>query len=72
MRMIRIYPMREVVPEHPTAGRIKAGGLGTMWPADQFTFRRIADGDISKEDPNLSVSAAAPQLSRTRTRRSDH
>jgi len=50
MRLIEVKAKSEQNErlEHPSHGPLKGGGKGTMWPADQFTFRRIRDGDIEE------------------------
>jgi hypothetical protein len=33
--------------KHPTGVRFSDNPMGTSWPNDQFTTRRIRDGDIA-------------------------
>ena len=48
---------------HPTAGGF-TNPNGTAWPSDQFTHRRVRDGDIEiVPDPNVAVAPDAPALS---------
>jgi hypothetical protein len=34
--------------KHPDGTSLKSMTEPTQWPADQFTFRRIADGDVKE------------------------
>ena len=46
---------------HPDGQPLKLEGF--EWPADSFTYRMIADGDLTTEKPaNLPLSAAAPEM----------
>jgi hypothetical protein len=55
MAKIKVTPNRENVPPHPVDGPIRPEG--SMWTADQYTFRLIRDGDITEvvEDPGVGV-----------------
>lgn len=46
MSDIQVKPTRVDCPAHPTAGKLPPDG--GPWPADQFTFRRLRDGDIER------------------------
>ncbi len=46
---IGVKPVRpDTCPAHPLAGRLPPEGA--QWPADQFTFRRLRDGDVVRLD----------------------
>lgn len=68
MAKIKVTPNREVVPPHPIDGEIRPEG--SMWTADQYTFRLIRDGDITEVppegsgDPQRSRSADDPEAKR--------
>ena len=51
MAKIHVRPNRDVVPPHPIDGAMRPDG--SMWTADQYTFRLIRDGDIVEvvDDP---------------------
>jgi hypothetical protein len=52
---IYVKSTRPDLPPHPVDGALpKDGG---WWPADQFTFRRIQDGDIEETDPPAPAQA---------------
>jgi hypothetical protein len=57
--MIHLKPARPGLRLiHPTAGALpEAGGA---WPADQFTFRRLRDGDVERIDAKVDAPSAAP------------
>ncbi|WP_375791181.1 hypothetical protein ACE102_07470 [Bradyrhizobium sp. vgs-9] len=64
VRKIRVKAVGDLKLKHPTAGAIRPEG--SMWPADQFTMRRIRDGDIIVEKGDAAARpkakpAAAPQ-----------
>lgn len=47
---IKVFPGTDGANlSHPSAGPIKASG--SMWPQDQFTFRRLADGSVTRDHP---------------------
>ncbi|GGC94623.1 hypothetical protein [Chelatococcus reniformis] len=55
MSDMRVRPARQGMGlKHPLAGELP--DEGGLWPADQFTFRRIGDGDI-KEVADQPVDA---------------
>lgn len=71
---IKVKPLRDDLPPHPVGGALpKAGG---RWPADQFTFRRMRDGDIeevaddnpSDDKPSADAPAEPPKPSNQRGR----
>jgi hypothetical protein len=46
---INVRPANAAVAKfikHPTGVGFGPNPVGTAWPADQFTFRRLQDGDI--------------------------
>jgi hypothetical protein len=55
---MKVFPKNEDVRRvlyHPTAGKFRAEGPAD-WPDDEFTNRRIKDGDIAPEggtDPQM-------------------
>ena len=54
MNMIRVWPANEDIRravKHPSGGGFTNKEAGTAWPADQFTYRRINDGDVLTTDP---------------------
>jgi hypothetical protein len=52
--------MRELI-RHPTAGLFRDKG-GAAWPMDQFTMRRIRDGDIKMmEDQDQTPKVSPPR-----------
>ena len=55
--------IRRVI-QHPTGIKFRAEGP-VDWPTDSYTHRRIADGDVTTEDPN------APPAARSRPPRAD-
>ena len=56
MADIAVWPARAGMNlSHPVAGPLADDG--GMWPEDQFTFRRIQDGDVTREKP---AAADAP------------
>ena len=52
--------IRRVI-QHPTGVKFRAEGP-VDWPGDSYTHRRIADGDVTTEDPN----APPPETQSTR------
>lgn len=66
---IKVRPLRENCPVHPTGGVLPAEG--GMWPADQFTFRRMRDGDIERvpDEPAASVDDKSDDQSAPAKRR---
>jgi hypothetical protein len=49
MADIAVKPAREGMSlAHPVAGLLP--DEGGFWPEDQFTFRRLRDGDITRAD----------------------
>jgi hypothetical protein len=47
--LVRVRPIRDVAKQfvrHPVVGGFTGGDEGTTWPLDQFTMRRLRDGDI--------------------------
>ncbi len=54
---------------HPKAGALTGGDGGTLWPADSFTHRRIAEGSLVRESmrtvlPDSPTSQVAPRVRR--------
>jgi len=65
MTAIKVWPASDAVRKyvrHPSGGVLKDDPAGTSWPADQFTFRRIADGDVLTEAPQSSEPPAASKV----------
>jgi len=58
---MRVKPNREDCPAHPIDGALAPEG--GLWTADQFTFRRLRDGDIVE----IKDSAPATEERRART-----
>ncbi|MCA1524301.1 hypothetical protein [Bradyrhizobium yuanmingense] len=64
-RKLRVKAVGDSKLSHPHAGRIRPEG--SLWPADQFTMRRIREGVITVEKeepaakPKAKPPAAAPQ-----------
>ena len=64
---IKVYPGHDGAGLiHPKAGALSGGEGGTMWPADNFTHRRIADGSLVTESmrtilPDSPASQIAPR-----------
>lgn len=57
--------MRDII-RHPSAGGFRAEG-GADWPLDQFTMRRLRDGDITQEEaPSAEQRDAATRDRRAR------
>ena len=55
MADIAVWPVREGMNlAHPVAGALPDSGGD--WPADQFTFRRLRDGDITRTKPEEAPS----------------
>lgn len=56
---INVKAKREgLILQHPIDGKLPdAGG---MWTADQFTFRRIRDGDIEQVVDDAAAKTQAP------------
>ena len=57
-RMIRVWPKNDDIRRlirHPTAGALTPKAEGDLWPEDQFTFRRIKDGDVLTSAPRAAV-----------------
>jgi hypothetical protein len=56
---VRVRAANEMIKQyifHP-AGRLRFGADGTVeWPDDQFTQRRVRDGDVTIEKVELSKS----------------
>jgi hypothetical protein len=56
---MKVWPLNERARKH--VAHPIAGPFGTRefadWPADQFTFRRIRDGDITDKDPGTKQLA---------------
>ena len=66
---MRVWPKNETVRKtlkHPSGAAFRQEGPGD-WPDDSFTYRRIVDGDVLKEDPGAKAEpvvekrAAAPR-----------
>ncbi len=50
---------------HPFEGVLSVDG--GLWPADQFTFRRLQDGDIVRADaPTQPATVDAPKAEPTK------
>jgi hypothetical protein len=50
---VQVWPKNEQIRKiirHPTAGAFGVEGP-SVWPDDQYTARRIADGDVLTEAP---------------------
>lgn len=57
---IGVKPVRaDTCPAHPLAGKLPPEGA--QWPADQFTFRRLRDGDVVRLDPVAAPSTDSPK-----------
>jgi hypothetical protein len=57
---IRVYPLSEVVKGHLDLFKHPAGNMplradGSDWPLDEFTSRRLRDGDITDQAPTAPV-----------------
>lgn len=53
--VVMVLPKSEAVCKciaHPTGRRFRNLTTPVDWPADQFTFRRLADGTAIRVDPN--------------------
>ena len=51
-RVVRVVPANDTLRKyltHPTRGKMNAEG-STEWPNDQFTRRRIKEGDVTVEE----------------------
>ncbi|WP_038384958.1 hypothetical protein [Bradyrhizobium elkanii] len=64
VRKLRVKAVGDLKLKHPSAGMIRPEG--SLWPADQFTLRRIRDGNLTveKDEPAAAKKAkpaAAPQ-----------
>ncbi|MHC2534215.1 hypothetical protein [Bradyrhizobium diazoefficiens] len=67
IRKIRVKAVGDLKLKHPTAGVLRPEG--SMWPADQFTLRRLREGVITADTteparpkPETKAKAAtAPQ-----------
>jgi len=61
--MPKVYALKDNVKKfifHPS-GRIKFNDAGEAeWPLDQFTQRRIKDGDVSLQPPTKQVGQQHP------------
>lgn len=62
MADIAVWPARAGMDlSHPIGGPL--ADEGGHWPADQFTFRRIRDGDVTDTAPQSAPSSAdAPEI----------
>lgn len=62
-KRVRVVPksdeLREVL-RHPRAGRFRTSG-STEWPLDQFTKRRLRDGDVTVEAREANKNSDVPQ-----------
>jgi hypothetical protein len=71
--MPKVYALKDHVRRsifHPL-GRIKFNVNGEAeWPLDQFTIRRVKDGDISLEPPPKKVSPTPTTVRKTETKAS--
>jgi hypothetical protein len=59
MTTIRVWAADEArrkLLRHPTGAAFANHPAGTEWPEDQFTYRRINDGDIVTTDPAAAAS----------------
>jgi hypothetical protein len=81
-RVFRVVPKNDLIRKHlkhPTRGRMNAEG-STEWPNDQFTRRRIKEGDVTVEEraaperrdeaqavDRSGAKAAAPRTDKERT-----
>jgi hypothetical protein len=59
MAKIKVTPNREVVPPHPIDGPIRPEG--SLWTADQYTFRLIRDGDITEVVEQTGAGIEQPE-----------
>jgi len=73
--MPRVYALKENIQKHifHPSNRVKFNSSGwAEWPMDQFTQRRIRDGDVSLEAPKKegeeAVKAEASSQSHRRSR----
>lgn len=60
--MIKVWPTSENVlkhVKHPNGTKLRGMTEPTMWPEDQFTFRRLADGDVTQEPPKQAEAPVA-------------
>ena len=58
---MQVWPKNEDIRRviyHPTGVRFRADGPAE-WPTDSYTARRIADGDVTAEDPNAPAARKA-------------
>lgn len=59
---MKVFPKNDQVRKllkHPVAKGFRAEGPAE-WPDDSFTARRIADGDVTTEDPAKAAAKPAP------------
>lgn len=52
-----VWPATEATKKlkHPTGAVLRDSPDGTLWPADQFTFRRVIAGDLLDHAPEKKV-----------------
>ncbi|VIO80109.1 hypothetical protein [Bradyrhizobium ivorense] len=61
VRKLRVKAVGDLKLKHPSAGMIRPEG--SLWPADQFTLRRLREGVITAdkaEPPKKSEAKAKP------------
>ena len=65
VRKLRVKAVGDLKLKHPSAGMIRPEG--SMWPADQFTLRRLREGVIiadktepAKPKPEAKKPATTP------------
>jgi hypothetical protein len=64
MAQISIKPARKGMNlSHPVGGALS--DEGGLWPEDQFTFRRLEDGDVKRVVPE-DAKPAAPDAGNTK------
>lgn len=70
--MRRVWPTREAVAkyvQHPSVRKPLDMVKGGYWPNDQFTSRRLIDGDITDKKP--MVASAPPKADQRKRARNN-
>lgn len=57
---MQVWPVNNTIRKilkHPIGGGFTGNGGAGNWPRDQFTYRRLRDGDITEAAPAASAES---------------
>jgi hypothetical protein len=62
--VVKVFALKDHVKKNgfanPPQYRLNKDGVG-FWPMDQFTKRRIRDGDVSLDEPSKEIPQPEPE-----------